>query len=75
MAVIALVVKAQMQKNYTGSEGMVGESGEAVTDVHEEGRIFVEGEYWNAFSEENIEKGKRVKVVRVEGFKLKVQEV
>jgi membrane-bound serine protease (ClpP class) len=63
-----------MQKSYTGSEGMAGERGEAVTDVHEDGRIFVKGEYWNAFSDNKIEKGNKIKVVTVEGLKLKVEE-
>ena len=74
VAIIALVVKAHMQKSYTGSEGMAGERGEAVTDVHEDGRIFVKGEYWNAFSDKRIEKGKIIQVVTVEGLKLKVEE-
>ncbi len=73
--VIALVVKAQMQKRYTGMEAMVGEEGEASTDVNEDGRVFVKGEYWRAFSDNNVEKGKKVKVVKVEGMKLKIEEI
>jgi len=75
VAVIALVVKAQMQKRYSGREGMVGEVGEAVSDVHESGKVFVKGEYWEAVSNKRIEKGKRIKVVEVEGLKLKVEEI
>jgi membrane-bound serine protease (ClpP class) len=74
VAIIALVVKAHMQKSYTGSEGMAGERGEAVTDVQEDGRIFVKGEYWNAFSDKRIEKGKIIQVITVEELKLKVEE-
>lgn len=73
-AVIALVVKAQMQIQYTGSEGMAGEEGEAMTDVHDDGRVFIKGEHWHAFSDKKIEKGKKIKVVKVEGLKLKIEE-
>ena len=73
-AVIALVVKAQMQNQYTGSEGMAGEIGEAMTDVHDDGRVFIKGEHWHAFSDKKIEKGKKIKVVKVEGLKLKIEE-
>jgi membrane-bound serine protease (ClpP class) len=73
--VIALVVKAQMQKRYTGVEAMVGEDGEASTDVHEDGRVFIKGEYWRAFSDQKVEKGRKVRVVNVEGMKLKVGEI
>lgn len=73
-AVIALVVKAQMQNQYTGSEGMAGEKGEAMTDVHDDGRVFIKGEHWHAFSDKKIEKGKKIKVVKVEGLKLKIEE-
>ena len=73
-AVIALVVKAQMQIQYTGSEGMAGEEGEAVTDVHDDGRVFIKGEHWHAFSDKKIEKGKKIRVVKVEGLKLKIEE-
>ncbi len=73
-AVTAMVVKAQLRKRYTGLEAMVGEEGEASTDVREEGRVFVKGEYWRAFSEQAIAQGAKVRVVAVEGMKLKVEE-
>ncbi|HLE17327.1 MAG TPA: NfeD family protein, partial [Syntrophales bacterium] len=74
IAVIALVVKSQMQNQHTGSEGMAGEIGEAMTDVHDDGRVFIKGEHWHAFSDKKIEKGKKIKVVKVEGLKLKIEE-
>ena len=72
--VIALVVKAQMRKRHTGREGMMGAVGEAVTDIHEKGKVFVHGEYWNAWSEKFVEKGKRIQVVAVEALRIKVEE-
>lgn len=74
ISIIALVLKAQMRRRHTGKEGMVGEIGKAVTDIHETGKVFIKGEYWNASSEKPVEKGKDIKVIRVEGLKLKVEE-
>ena len=45
---------------------MIGAEGEAVTDVHEAGRVFVHGEYWNAWSDRAVAKGEKVRVVEVE---------
>jgi len=73
--VIALVVRAQMQKRYTGQEGLPGEKGDAITDIHEDGRVFVQGEYWQAFSNQKVEKGKKIRVVKVEGLRLKIEEM
>lgn len=72
--VMSLVLKAQMRKRQSGREGMVGDEGEAVTDIHETGKVFVHGEYWNAWSERAVEKGKKVRVVQVQGLKLKIEE-
>lgn len=73
--VIALVLKAQMRKRRTGKDGMVGEEGRAVTDVHETGKVFIKGEYWDAASDKPLEKGRKVKIVKVEGLKIKVIEI
>ncbi|MBN1380687.1 MAG: nodulation protein NfeD [Deltaproteobacteria bacterium] len=75
MGIVALVVKAHMRKSATGSEGMRGEIGEAVTDIYETGKVFFLGEYWNAFSDYLIEKGDKVKIVQVEGLKVKVEKI
>jgi len=75
VAVIALVLKAQMRNKSSGKEGMVGLVGEAVTDIHENGKAFVKGEYWDAFSVNPVAKGKGIKVISVEGFKINVEEI
>jgi membrane-bound serine protease (ClpP class) len=74
-AVIALVLKAQRQKQYTGEASLVGEEGEAVTDIEADGRVFVEGEYWYACSDQKVSKGRKIRVVTVAGLKLKVEEI
>ncbi len=72
IVVAVMVVKAQKRRQYFGEEAMVGEVGEAVTDVHATGTAFIKGEYWRAYSDQLIVKGKRVSVVSVEGMILKV---
>jgi membrane-bound serine protease (ClpP class) len=72
--VIALVMKAQTRKRHTGQEGMMGETGMAITDIHETGKVLVKGEYWNAFSDDPLEKGVEVQVVKVEGLKIRVEK-
>jgi membrane-bound serine protease (ClpP class) len=39
------------------------------------GKVFVEGEYWNARSDTVIEKNQLVKIVGVEGLTLKVNPI
>jgi membrane-bound serine protease (ClpP class) len=55
-----------------GSKGMIGEEGIAETDISPEGKIFVDGEYWDAWSDEPIKKGEKIKIVETKGLKVKV---
>jgi membrane-bound serine protease (ClpP class) len=73
--VIALVLKAQMRRRRTGKEGMAGEEGKAITDIYETGTALIKGEYWNATSDKRVEAGRGIKVVKVEGLKIKVEEI
>ncbi len=71
-----LGLKAQERKKMLGTEGLIGEVGEAYTDfVEGKGKVFLHGEIWNAVSEEDIKKGQRVEVVEVHGLTLKVKRV
>jgi membrane-bound serine protease (ClpP class) len=54
---------------------MIGEEGTARTDVHNQGKVFVHGEYWNAFSDRPIPAGARVRVVRVQDLKIEVEPI
>lgn len=75
VGVIALVLKAQLRKRRTGKEGMLGQEGKAVTDVHESGKVFIKGEYWNASSDKPVNRGSKIRVVKVEGLTIKVEEI
>ena len=55
--------------------GLVGERGTALTDLDPAGRVFVHGEYWNARAGRPIVKGAAVRVTRVQGLALEVEEV
>ncbi|NQU02649.1 MAG: nodulation protein NfeD [Syntrophaceae bacterium] len=74
IAIVSLAVKAQMRKPRTGVEGMVGEIGKAVTPIHDGGKVFIKGEYWNASSREVIEEGDQIEVIGMKGLKIEVKK-
>jgi len=74
---IGLGLKAQKRKATTGIEGMIGEIGNAITDLNPEGQVSVHGEIWTAISIDNqlIEANSKVEVVEVQNLKLKVKKI
>lgn len=72
--VVGAAWRAQRARATTGSEGLVGERGEAVTTLAPKGKVFVHGEYWNAESGEVIDTGASVIVERVDGMTLRVRK-
>ncbi|MEN6620381.1 MAG: nodulation protein NfeD [Smithella sp.] len=75
IVVIWLALKAQTRKHFSGSEAMIGAEAEAVTDIANEGDVFILGEYWKAASEKPIRKGAKVRILKVNGLKLSVEEI
>jgi membrane-bound serine protease (ClpP class) len=75
IVVIWLAVKAQLRKHFSGSEAMVGAEAEVMKDIDEEGEVFLMGEYWKATSKEPVKKGSKVRVIKVEGLRLIVEEI
>lgn len=72
--VVAAGLKAQMRPPQTGREAMIGQVIPAVSDIDSQsGRVFVEGEYWNAVSDVKVAKGEPVEIVGMEGLTLKVK--
>ena len=70
------VSRAQRRKVVSGREGMIGEHGRAVTEVHARGSVFVHGEYWEACAAEPVPEGAEIEVVDVgEQMRLKVRAV
>ena len=74
LIVVTKAIKAHRQSPSSGREGLLGEGGTAESDIVPEGKVFVRGEYWDAWSEEPISKGDRISVQGVEGMKLKVKK-
>jgi len=70
---VSLVIRAQANKVITGAAGMVGETGVALTPLQPAGKVHVHGELWDAESATEVAEGAGVRVVAVEGLKLKVE--
>jgi membrane-bound serine protease (ClpP class) len=73
IVILRLAMKAREQKVVTGDLGMVGLIGTAETELNPEGQVFVRGELWSAVASSRIAKGERVRVVGIEGLKLRVE--
>ncbi len=69
------VYQALNRKKETGQEGLIGETGVAKTDIDENGgKVFVHGEWWNAFADEPISIGSTIIVEEINNLKLKVKK-
>ncbi|MEW5843761.1 MAG: nodulation protein NfeD [Bacteroidota bacterium] len=67
---------AQRKQPSTGSEGLIGEIGIALSEISpdQSGQVSLHGEIWNAESpEDEIVNGMKVQVVGIEGLKLKIK--
>lgn len=66
-------LKAQTLPVRTGRESMIGQRAEVLQPIQSgHGKVFVEGEYWNAVSTADVPAGQMVKIVGVEGLTLQV---
>ena len=72
--ILTLLVKDRRRRAMTGSEGLVGELGTTVGEVHGSGKVRVHGEIWNAISGEAIGAGSKVRVESVDGLVVRVSE-
>jgi membrane-bound serine protease (ClpP class) len=70
-----LVILAHRNKSVTGEEGLISETGVALTDIDVEGKVRVHGEIWQASSETPIAAGEPVKVLTVEGMRVRVSRL
>jgi membrane-bound serine protease (ClpP class) len=72
--VVGTGLRAQFLPVRAGRETMLGKSVPALARIDAAGgRIFVEGEYWNAVSDVPIEAGHPVEIVGISGLTLKVK--
>lgn len=70
---MTLAIRAQMNKVQVGSETMVGVVGVARTPLSPKGKVFIQGELWDAISTSSVDSGEEVRVRRVEGLVLDVE--
>lgn len=72
---IRLGLKAQRAKPTTGREGLIGATGEAVTDLIPSGTVLLHGELWTAEAAATpVVKGERVRVLGMKDFVLFVEK-
>jgi len=67
-------IGAQFKPIRAGKETMMGKTVKALSRIDSQsGKVFIEGEYWNAVSETPVETGQNVEVTGIEGLTLKVK--
>jgi membrane-bound serine protease (ClpP class) len=72
--VIGKGLRAQLLPVKVGAETLVGKTVTALTPIDSRnGRIFVEGEYWNAVSDTPIAKDEQAEIAAVQGLTVKLQ--
>ncbi len=71
-----LAFKAYKRKPSTGRKGLIGAVGtvKVATSPEAQGKVFVEGELWNAVADESLDPGTSVRVISVQGLKVKVEK-
>jgi membrane-bound serine protease (ClpP class) len=72
---VRLVYLSRKRKSIVGTDSMIGEEGIAKSDINPDGRVFVHGEYWNASSEKPIPAGSKIRVRKVHGLKVDVEQL
>lgn len=73
--IMTQAIRAQRPQTKTGREGLVGSLAETRIDLDPEGKVFLNGEYWNAVAENGpLLAGEEVEVVAVEGLWLHVKK-
>jgi len=68
------VLEAEQSRPTHDLASLIGETGEAKTDIEGEGSVQVAGELWSARSEKRIPMGSEVRVIGREGFILLVED-
>jgi membrane-bound serine protease (ClpP class) len=72
--VVAAGLRAQFKPVRAGKETMLGKTVNALSPIDTQGgRVFIEGESWNAVSDVPIPSGQLVEVIGIEGLTLKVK--
>jgi membrane-bound serine protease (ClpP class) len=70
---MSIALKARRNKVVTGEQGMIGEVAIVCAPLTPAGKVFVQGELWDAVSPANVEAGGRVVIRSVENLVLHVE--
>jgi membrane-bound serine protease (ClpP class) len=70
---LSLVMRARRNKVVTGPQAMIGKTGSAITPLAPEGKVFVQGEYWDAVARQPVTAGASVRVTGIRDLKLAVE--
>ena len=73
--IVQRALRIQAQPVATGLPGLLNELGVASTDFTPDGKVFVHGELWNATSARSIRQGDKVRIIRVDGLTLVVDQL
>jgi membrane-bound serine protease (ClpP class) len=74
MFIVAAGIRAQRSTARAGAETLIGQTATAAEAIGAAGgRVFVEGEYWNAVSQEPVAAGQAVEILAMDGLILKVR--
>ena len=73
--VVNFGVRALRRQASTGSEGMIGRIGSAKTSLTPTGKIFFQGEIWDAVSSVPVTEGQPIQITQVEGLTVHVKPV
>jgi membrane-bound serine protease (ClpP class) len=71
---VYIVAKAFGRKVVTGRESLIGAHGIAKTAITGKGTVLVDGELWDAVSDEEIASGAKIIVQKIDRFTLKVRK-
>ena len=74
IVVVSMVLKVQRRPIVSGVHELLNNHATALEDFDGAGRVMIRGEVWQADSVEPISKSQRVKVVAVDGLRLKVSK-
>lgn len=75
IATINLALKIRHKEVTTGVDVLVGQTGEALTDIEDTGQVRIGGEIWYANASQPVSKGDKVRVVSVDALKVSVEKL
>ena len=75
LAIVSFAVRARRRPVVSGAEGLLREPAEAVESFTGRGHVRVYGETWEAVSRVPVERGQRVRILKVDGLTLEVEPI